>query len=166
MKAGHATIAKLCNMDVSKVTIVKSTSGAGGVNIIVPKKMGLYSIEELSNQVKMCYGGRCGEKLLYHDNKKLTTGASADIQQATNIIYQMITMYGMNEEYGLLNLNDMHVDSKMILSEAIKLSKKLEAETFKLLTEYKEMHQEIVNVLLEKETIDGNELEEIYQKYI
>lgn len=165
-EAGHATIAKLCNMDVSKVTIVKSTSGAGGVNIIVPKKMGLYSIEELSNQVKMCYGGRCGEKLLYHDNKKLTTGASADIQQATNIIYQMITMYGMNEEYGLLNLNDMHVDSKMILSEAIKLSKKLEAETFKLLIEYKEMHQEIVNVLLEKETIDGNELEEIYQKYI
>lgn len=165
-EAGHATIAKLCNMDVSKVTIVKSTSGAGGVNIIVPKKMGLYSIEELSNQVKMCYGGRCGEKLLYNNDLKLTTGASADIQQATNIIYQMITMYGMDNHYGLLNLNDLHVDSKIILDEAIKLSKKLENETFELLNKYKDMHQEIVNILLEKETIDGNELDIIYKKYI
>ena len=165
-EAGHATIAKLCNMDVSKVTIVKSTSGAGGVNIIVPKKMGLYSIQELYDQVKMCYGGRCGEKLLYHDDTKLTTGASADIQQATNVIYQMITMYGMDEKYGLLNLNDMKVNSKIILDEAIKISKRLENETLQLLTDYKDMHQEIVNVLLEKETIDGNELEEIYQKYV
>lgn len=164
-EAGHATIAKLCNMDVSKVTIVKSTSGAGGVNIIVPKKMGLYTIEELSNQVKMAYGGRNGEKLLYNDESKLTTGASADIKQATNVIYQMITMYGMDKQYGLLNLNDMKIDSKIILEEAVKLAKKLEEESYQLLLKYKDMHQEIVNVLLEKETIDGNELEEIYQKY-
>ena len=164
-EAGHATIAKLCNMDVSKVTIVKSTSGAGGVNIIVPKKMGLYTIEELSNQVMMAYGGRNGEKLLYNDESKLTTGASADIKQATNVIYQMITMYGMDKQYGLLNLNDMKIDSKIILDEAVKLAKKLEEESYQLLLKYKDMHQEIVNVLLEKETIDGNELEEIYQKY-
>lgn len=164
-EAGHATIAKLCNMDVSKVTIVKSTSGAGGVNIIVPKKMGLYTIEELSNQVMMAYGGRNGEKLLYNDESKLTTGASADIKQATNIIYQMITMYGMDKQYGLLNLNDMKIDNKIILAEAVKLAKKLEEESYQLLLKYKDMHQEIVNVLLEKETIDGNELEEIYQKY-
>lgn len=164
-EAGHATIAKLCNMDVSKVTIVKSTSGAGGVNIIVPKKMGLYTIEELSNQVMMAYGGRNGEKLLYNDESKLTTGASADIKQATNVIYQMITMYGMDKQYGLLNLNDMKIDNKIILDEAVKLAKKLEEESYQLLLKYKDMHQEIVNVLLEKETIDGNELEEIYQKY-
>ena len=164
-EAGHATIAKLCNMDVSKVTIVKSTSGAGGVNIIVPKKIGLYTIEELSNQVMMAYGGRNGEKLLYNDESKLTTGASADIKQATNVIYQMITMYGMDKQYGLLNLNDMKIDSKIILDEAVKLAKKLEEESYQLLLKYKDMHQEIVNVLLEKETIDGNELEEIYQKY-
>ena len=164
-EAGHATIAKLCNMDVSKVTIVKSTSGAGGVNIIVPKKMGLYTIEELSNQVKMAYGGRNGEKLLYNDESKLTTGASADIKQATNVIYQMITMYGMDKQYGLLNLNDMKIDNKIILDEAVKLAKKLEEESYQLLLKYKDMHQEIVNVLLEKDTIDGNELEEIYQKY-
>lgn len=128
--------------------------------------MGLYSIEELSQQVKMCYGGRCGEKLLYQDNNKITTGASADIKQATNVIYQMITMYGMDEKYGLLNLNDMKIDNKTILEEAIKLSKNLEKEAMNMLIEHKDMHQAIVKVLLEKETIDGNELDEIYKKYI
>ena len=77
----------------------------------------------------------------------------------------MITMYGMDKQYGLLNLNDMKIDSKIILDEAVKLAKKLEEESYQLLLKYKDMHQEIVNVLLEKETIDGNELEEIYQKY-
>ena len=139
-EAGHATIAKLCNLDVSKVTIVKSTSGAGGVNIIVPKKMGLYTIEELSNQVMMAYGGRNGEKLLYNDESKLTTGASADIKQATNIIYQMITMYGMDKQYGLLNLNDMKIDSKIILEEAVKLAKKLEEESG-FFYEYRTWHE-------------------------
>lgn len=165
-EAGHATIAKLCDMDVSKVTIVKSTSGAGGVNIIVPKKMGLYSIEELRNQVKMSYGGRCGELLLYNDEAKVTTGASADIKQATNIIHEMITTYGMTDKYGMLNLTDLHIDNRTILEEAMKLSKELQDETMEMLIKYKDMHQEIVNRLLEKETIDGNELDEIYHKYV
>lgn len=164
-EAGHATIAKLCDMDVSKVTIVKSTSGAGGVNIIVPKKMGLYSIDELSNQVRMCYGGRCGEMMLYGDKTKITTGASADIKQATGIIHEMITTYGMTDTYGMLNLTDLHIDNRTILEEAMKMSKRFEHETMKMLEEYKDMHQEIVKCLLEKETIDGDELDEIYKKY-
>ena len=164
-EAGHATIAKLCDMDVSKVTIVKSTSGAGGVNIIVPKKMGLYSIDELSNQVRMCYGGRCGEMMLYGDKTKITTGASADIKQATSVIHEMITTYGMTDTYGMLNLTDLHIDNRTILEEAMKMSKRFEHETMEMLEEYKDMHQEIVKCLLEKETIDGDELDEIYKKY-
>lgn len=164
-EAGHATIAKLCDMDVSKVTIVKSTSGAGGVNIIVPKKMGLYSIDELSNQVRMCYGGRCGEMMLYGDKTKITTGASADIKQATGVIHEMITTYGMTDTYGMLNLTDLHIDNRTILEEAMKMSKRFEHETMEMLEEYKDMHQEIVKCLLEKETIDGDELDEIYKKY-
>lgn len=164
-EAGHATIAKLCDMDVSKVTIVKSTSGAGGVNIIVPKKMGLYSIDELSNQVRMCYGGRCGEMMLYGDKTKITTGASADIKQATSVIHEMITTYGMTDTYGMLNLTDLHIDNRTILEEAMKMSKRFEHETMEMLEEYKNMHQEIVKCLLEKETIDGDELDEIYKKY-
>ena len=137
-------------MDVSKVTIIPSTSGTGGVNIIIPKKMGLYSIEELKNNVKMSYGGRCAEYLLYGDWNKTTTGASADIKQATSTIYNMISLYGMTEEYGMLNLNELKIDNKEILKKAVEMSKELMDETLEMLRENREMHQAIVNVLLKR----------------
>ena len=165
-EAGHAVIGKLCNMDVSKVTIIPSTSGAGGVNIIIPKKMGLYSIDELKNNVRMAYGGKCAEYLLFGDWNKTTTGASADIKQATSTIYQMISLYGMTEDYGMLNLNELQIDNKVILDEAIKISKELMADSLRMLEEHRDMHQAIVDVLLEKETISGDELDEIYEKYM
>lgn len=165
-EAGHAVIGKLCNMDVSKVTIVPSTSGAGGVNIIIPKKMGLYSIDELKDNVRMAYGGKCAEYLLFGDWNKTTTGASADIKQATSTIYQMISLYGMTENYGMLNLNELQIDNKVILEEAIKISNELKNDALRMLEEHRDMHQAIVDVLLEKETISGEELDEIYKTYM
>ena len=166
-EAGHAVIGKLCDMDISKVTIIPSTSGAGGVNIITPKKMGLYSIEEMMNQVRMSYGGRCAEYLLFGDYNKVTTGASIDIQNATKIIKQMITTYGMTKEFGMLNLQELNIDADdLILKKAIELSNKLESETLEMLKEHKDMHKEIVDILLEKETISGKELDAIYNKHM
>jgi cell division protease FtsH len=152
-------------MDVSKVTIIPSTSGAGGVNIIIPKKMGLYTIEEMKAQIRMAYAGRCAEYLLSGNKERVTTGASSDIKQATELIYAMIAQYGMTEEYGMLNLADLHVDNGKILDKAVALAKELEAETLRLLEEHRDMHQDIVNVLIERETISGDELTEIYKKY-
>lgn len=164
-EAGHAVIGKLCNMDVSKVTIIPSTSGTGGVNIIIPKKMGMYSIKELKDNIKMSYGGRCAEYLLYGDWDRITTGASSDIKQATSTIYNMISMYGMTEEYGMLNLNELNIDNKEILQKAVEMSKELMNETLEMLKENREMHQAVVDVLLEKETISGKELDEIYKRF-
>jgi cell division protease FtsH len=152
-------------MDVSKVTIVPSTSGAGGVNIIIPKKLGLYSVEELRNQIKMSYAGRCAERLLYGDDNKVTTGASNDIHQATNLIHEMISVYGMNTKYGMLNLNALKVDNKIILDEAVQMAIELEQETLTMLRNNFEFHQAIVDILMEKETISGDELEELYQSF-
>ena len=165
-EAGHAVLGKLAGMDVSKVTIIPSTSGAGGVNIIIPKKMGLYTIEELKAQVRMSYAGRCAEYLLFGDKERVTTGASSDIKQATELIYAMISHYGMTEEYGMLNLADLRVDNSKILDKAVKLAKELEAETLELLQQHRAMHQEIVDVLIERETISGDELTEIFNKHM
>lgn len=164
-EAGHAVLGKLAGMDVSKVTIIPSTSGAGGVNIIIPKKMGLYTIEELKAQIRMAYAGRCAEYLLSGNKEQVTTGASSDIKRATELIYAMIAQYGMTEEYGMLNLTDLRVDNGKILDKAVNLAKELEAETLALLKEYCDMHQAIVDVLIERETISGDELTEIYNKY-
>ena len=164
-EAGHAVLGKIAGMDVSKVTIIPSTSGAGGVNIIVPKKMGLYTIEELKAQIRMSYAGRCAEYLLFGDKEHVTTGASSDIKHATELIYAMIAHYGMTEEYGMLNLADLHVDNSKILAQAVAMAQQLEKETLEILQKHRDMHQEIVDVLIERETISGDELTEIYNKH-
>ena len=164
-EAGHAVIGKLTNMDVSKVTIVPSTSGAGRVNIIIPKKLGLYSVEELKNQIRMSYAGRCAERLLFDDDSKVTTGASSDIKVATNLIREMISVYGMNSKYGMLNLDALDVDKELILEEAVRLAQELEVETLKMLADHSDFHQAIVDILMERETISGEELEDLYQNY-
>mgnify|MGYP000762086210 CR=1 FL=1 len=163
-EAGHAVLGKLYNMDISKVTITPSTSGAGGVNIIVPKKMGLYTVEEFENRIKMSYGGRCAEFLLFGDKNKITTGASGDIQNATQNIHQMVTTYGMNEKYGMINLSQLQVDNKVILDEVVKISKRLEEEALNVLRENIDFLQAVAETLLEKETITGEELTKIYEK--
>lgn len=163
-EAGHAVIGKLTNMDVSKVTIVPSTSGTGGVNIIIPKKLGLYSVEELENHIKMTYAGRCAERLLYGNASKVTTGAEMDIKQATDLIRAMISDYGMNEKYGLLNLNQFDANA-LVLEESVQMAKALENETLKMLKDNFDFHQAVVRVLMEKETISGDELDELYQQF-
>lgn len=164
-EAGHAVLGKLAGMDISKVTIIPSTSGAGGVNIVIPKKIGLYTIEELKAHVRMAYAGRCAEYLLFEDEERVTTGASSDIKQATELIYSMIAQYGMTEEYGMLNLTDLGVDNSKILNKAVRLAKELEIETLNILRAHRDMHQEIVDILMQRETISGDELTEIYKKY-
>ncbi|KOY65515.1 ATP-dependent metallopeptidase FtsH/Yme1/Tma family protein [Clostridium sporogenes] len=164
-EAGHALIGKLTGMDIPKVTITPSTSGAGGVTMIVPKKMSLYSIQELKNKVKLAYGGRIGELLLLGDKNKVTTGASADIQQATEIIKQMIVQYGMDEKFGMLNLYQLDVDNNIILDEACKLSKNIYEETYNLLKNNIDTLKSIAELLMEKETICEKDLDDIINQY-
>lgn len=164
-EAGHAVVAKLLtNKSVPKVTIIPSTSGAGGVTFITPDKMGLHSKRDLINDVKINYGGRIAEYLLLGDEDKITTGASSDIKQATKNIRAMIESYGMTDSFGLLNLKDFeYVDNKLIVEEAQKLSKTIYQETLDLLTENKHLVQAVAEALMEKETIDEEELDQILE---
>lgn len=160
-EAGHALVGKLTGASISKVTVIASTSGAGGVTFINNKKMGLHSIEEIYNNIKMTYGGRVAEYLLLENENRVTTGAYNDIQQATTKIRDLITSYGMNKEVGMLNLKLLNVDNKYIFEEAKKLANKLYKETIELLTEHRNMLDNIAETLIEKETIDEEELDNI-----
>lgn len=165
-ESGHAFLAHKYNMEVTKVTITPSTSGAGGVTMINPKE-GLMSIQDMEERVKMSYGGRICE-FLYRGNvqSKVTTGASSDIQNATNIIKAMISDYGMNEEVGMLSLRALQIDSdELLLKEAQKLSKKLYNEAKKDIMDNKHIIEAIANTLILKETIDGEELSKIIDEY-
>jgi cell division protease FtsH len=155
-EAGHALVGYLQNEEVSKISIVPTTSGAGGVTIFNQKKMGMYSKAELENHVRTLYAGRNAEIIL-NGAAEVTTGASNDIHEATKCIKQMVSTYGMSK-YGLLNLNEIKVSSSDLLEEYQSISKVLEIESMDLLRENMDMLRELAQTLIERETIDENEL--------
>ncbi|MFJ8528310.1 ATP-dependent metallopeptidase FtsH/Yme1/Tma family protein [Bacillus sp. NPDC094106] len=165
-EAGHALVAKLLtDISVPKVTIISSTSGAGGVTFFTPSKMGLFTIEEMKNNIKRAYGGRVAEYLLFNDKQKVTTGAHNDILQASKNIKEMISTYGMDEEIGMLNLDVLHVDEKYILERATKLSSQLYEETVQLLKQNRHLLDAIAKALIEKETLSEEELDTIINEH-
>lgn len=161
-EAGHALAAKLLTENaIPKVTITPSTSGAGGVTFNIPKKMGLLTKEEVLNNIKVLYAGRASEYLLRRDERLVTTGASADISQATKEIMRYFNDFGMEEEFGLLNVNEIKKD--VTLKSAIELSKELYQDVLTLLEKEFEILRDIANALIEKESLSEEELDAIIE---
>lgn len=161
-EAGHAVIGKIFGMEVTKVTIVGATSGAGGVTFTIPSKLGLLSVEDIEQKIMQLYAGRAAEYILYSNNeKKVTTGASSDIDEATKLIYRMVTEFGMSEEYGMLNLARIQVKSSDILVQMKHIAEELEKRTVSILEEHQEQLEKTAQLLMEKETIYAEDLEKI-----
>lgn len=163
-EAGHALASKLLTgNEVPKVTIISSTSGAGGVTFMLPKKSMLQSKRDLKNDIRMLYAGRAAEQLLLGEKDLVTTGASQDISQATNKIRAMLLNYGMSEQYGMLNPslltgNTRIYEDQSFIHEASELSLVLYNDTFNFLKENKHLLQAIAESLLEKETLTDEDL--------
>ena len=94
----------------------------------------------------------------------VTTGASNDIEKATGIIKKMITEYGMNENFGLLNLEELEIKPDVIAREAVSLSKELCSESYKLMMDNADTLKKIAEALIEKETLTGEEIRKIAGK--
>lgn len=170
---GHTLVTKLLtNDEVSKVTILSSTSGAGGVTFRNPPESQLYSKEYIEKSIKIMYGGRAAEELLFNGDKdKITTGASNDIKQATSLIKKYITTFGMTNEIGMLNIDELNngsfvsnMNSKM-LATATSLSNRLYEETLNLLKENFELLKFLSEELLQKETLKESEINELIDKF-
>lgn len=164
-EAGHALAGLLMRQDLTKASIIPSTSGAGGATFITPKKLGLFTVDDLREQVIMLYAGRNAERLFAAENNMtengVTTGASNDIEKATGIIKKMITEYGMSKKFGLLNLEELDVKPDVITEEAVKLAEELNEESFNMMKGNADKLKKIAEKLVEKETLTGKEIEEI-----
>ena len=166
-EAGHALVGALFGKDITKVTIISSTSGAGGVTFSAPKKQGLHSIEDIKHEVMELYAGRIGELLLYNENHmKVTTGASNDIERATGIIHEYVTRYGMSETFGMLKINDEVMDKKQVMNMEIQLAKELEQATIELMKAHFDDLKQIAEELIERETIYRPDIDRIVRKKI
>ncbi len=164
-EAGHTLVNLLLGKTVNKVTILSSTSGAGGVTVSTPEKERLLSVQDLKNRVMELYGGRIAEFLLFGDKAKITTGASNDIAKATDIIHDIITSYGMEESFGLLNLENLDVPQEVLIEKEVALAKELEEDTIQLLTVNKGILEDLANLLLENETLYESDLTTFLKNY-
>lgn len=157
-ESGHTLITKLLTKTgVPTVTIIGSTSGAGGVTFMSPEEEKLSSKKDLRNEIKISYGGRAAEELLLGNSEDITTGASADIRQATSVIKSYISNYGMGDK-GLLDVKQL-TSQYDVLDEATKLSNELYKETIDFLRENLDKLKALATALLEKETLYEDEID-------
>lgn len=164
-EAGHALAIKLLAKEaVPKVTIIGSTSGAGGVTFRAEDNRIMYSKGQMETQIKISYAGRAAEEIYFGNQSDITTGASADIKQATNLIRNYISTYGMSEDFGMLNMDILvggRGQGQGIVDEAKRISTRLYSETLNFLRENQEKLVAVAEKLLVKETIFDEDLDEI-----
>ena len=178
-EVGHALISALQkdSEPVQKITIVPRTMGALGYVMQTPaEEKFLNSKEEILNMVVMALGGRAAEELVFNS---VTTGASNDIEQATAYVRNMITMYGMSDEFGLMALEtveNQYLDGRRMLNCADATAAQIDQvvkETLKkcyeqakqMLSENREVMDHLAEFLIKEETITGKEFMEIFHKY-
>jgi len=163
-EAGHTLASKLITNDsVSAVTIMQSTSGAGGVTFRSQEDASLKSKKDLQNLIKVMYAGRAAEELYLGDADDITTGASQDIKQATQIIKEYIGIYGMGNN-GMIDLTQL-TNQFNIIEEASELATSLYRETKEFLEAHREKLDRLARALLEKETLNEVEIDAIlFQK--
>ncbi len=171
-EVGHALVSALEKRTepVTKITIVPHTEGTLGYTMYAPEEERfLSSKDELMVDLRSMLGGRAAEQVVF---ATMTTGAANDIQRATAIAKNMVTLYGMSDELGLMapaSIQNTYLDGQSYLDcsqqthakvdEAVqKLLNGAYEDARRILTENRSLLDEISEFLLARETITGEEL--------
>ncbi len=177
-EVGHALISALQKNSepVQKITIVPRTMGALGYVMHVPEEEKYLQTEaELHDRLVSLLGGRAAEELVFGN---VTTGAANDIEQATNIVTNMITRFGMSRRFGLMGLATVESEylgggarltcsdrtAADVDTEVMETLKCCYDEAKELLSGNRELMDKLAAHLIEKETISGKEFMKIYRK--
>ena len=175
---GHALVAAMQknSAPVHKITIIPRTSGALGYTMqVAEEETLLMSKEEAINKIATYTGGRAAEELIFGS---VTSGASNDIEQATKLARAMITRLGMSDRFGMVALetvNNQYLGGDASLACSEQTAAQIDEEVCDLIagcyTKAKEILSqnlpklhELVEYLLEKETITGEEFMEILNR--
>ncbi len=172
-EVGHAMVAyKQKNTEpVQKITIVPHTQGSLGYTLLMPEedKTELRTKDELMAKIAVSMGGRAAEEVVMNT---MTNGAAQDIQDATNIARNMVAMFGMSDEFGMMALAsrrnqyldggygmDCAQDTAARMDMAVKeLLDKCYKDAVEILKANREDMDKVVAYLMEKETITGGEM--------
>ena len=177
-EVGHALVSALQKNSepVQKITIVPRTMGALGYVMHVPEEEKYLQTEaELHDRLVSLLAGRAAEELVFDT---ITTGAANDIEQATNIVRNMITRFGMSKKFGLMGLATIEseylgggahltcadVTAAEVDAEIMAILKACYDEAKDLLSGNRDLMDELAAYLIEKETISGKEFMKIYRE--
>ncbi|MBR3537592.1 MAG: ATP-dependent zinc metalloprotease FtsH, partial [Eubacterium sp.] len=177
-ETGHAlmTVLQKNTVPVQKITIVPRTNGALGYVWQVPdEEKTMETQAEIEADIVIACAGRAAEALKF---PSVTTGAASDIQQATEKARRMVTMYGMSEKFGMVQLEGItgeYLDRRAVLQCSDETETKIDTEVrgiikrayeraYKLLKKNEAVLDAIAGYLYEHETITGKEFVEIFEK--
>ncbi len=177
-EVGHALAAALQShsQPVQKITIVPRTMGALGYTMQMPEEERyLMTKEEMLDQITTLTAGRAAEEVIFHS---VTTGASNDIERATDLARKMVAQYGMSDKFGMMGLESVqnkYLDGRNVATCSEATQAQLDEEVrqivagahqkaVQLLEENQEALHRIAAFLLEKETITGEEFMEILKQ--
>ncbi|MEU9047033.1 MULTISPECIES: ATP-dependent zinc metalloprotease FtsH [unclassified Kitasatospora] len=177
-EGGHALVAAACQYSdpVHKITIL-SRGRALGYTMVLPEE-DKYSTtrNEMLDQLAYMLGGRAAEELVFHDP---TTGASNDIEKATATARAMVTQYGMTERLGAIKFGSDNAEpflgremghqrdyseevAALVDEEVKKLIESAHNEAWEILVENRDVLDNLVLELLEKETLNKEQIAEIF----
>ncbi|MBC2579736.1 ATP-dependent zinc metalloprotease FtsH [Clostridium sp. DJ247] len=179
-EVGHALIAALLKHTdpVHKITIVPRTMGALGYTMQLPaEEKYLITKEEMIDQICVMLGGRAAEEVEFNS---ISTGASNDIERATQTARSMVTMYGMTERFdmmGLESIQNRYLDGRPIQNcsaetaaviddETLRIIKEAHNKSKQILVDNKELLTIISERLLEKETLMGDEFMDMVNEFV
>ena len=168
---GHAIVAarQKGSAPVTKITIVPRTSGALGYTMQVEEdEKFLTTKQEILDKLAVYCGGRAAEELIFGE---MTTGAANDIEQATKLARNMVTRFGMSDEFGMMALGTvqnqyLNQDTSLTCAPGTaeqvdalvaKLIEEAHARAMQILKENKFKLHELARYLYKKETITGEE---------
>ncbi|MEH1872485.1 ATP-dependent zinc metalloprotease FtsH3 [Nostoc sp.] len=181
-EAGHALVGALMpDYDpVQKISIIPR-GRAGGLTWFTPSEdrmdTGLYSRAYLENQMAVALGGRIAEELIFGE-EEVTTGASNDLQQVARVARQMITRFGMSDRLGpvalgrqqgnmflgrdIMSERDFSEETAAAIDEEVrKLVDVAYTRAKEVLLRNRHILDQIAQMLVDKETVDAEELQEI-----
>ncbi len=181
-EAGHALVGALMpDYDpVQKISIIPR-GRAGGLTWFMPSEdrmdSGLFSRSYLQNQMAVALGGRLAEEIVFGE-EEVTTGASNDLQQVTRVARQMITRFGMSDRLGpvalgrqqgnvflgrdIMSERDFSEETAAIIDEEVRQLVDVAYDRAKqVLMENRQILDQLSEMLIEKETVDSEELQEL-----
>lgn len=170
-ETGHAVVSMFMQTQdkVKEISIIGAGVAGGYTWYEATEDRSFISKTMLQEKVISLLGGRAAEKLFIQD---ISTGASDDLKRATDIITKMIAIYGMDDVFGPISMNGEYKDyleSDSYSHELVNRTKELlceaEKKATRILKEHSFFVEKVAQLLLEKETIQGEELDRMFSAY-